>query len=157
VYDGGEAGKGGAFTKERQLGRRGRIPRSGGVAKVRKGKKKGLGGLRKKADAIFSRYIRTRDGWKCTVCGRPSSVVPIDNGHYVKRGKLALRYNEINCNALCKPCNWRDNHYHNYYESAVRAKWGDDRVSEMIAHADDIIHNEREFLLDIITYYEGKK
>jgi hypothetical protein len=60
------------------------------------------------ADAVFSRWIRTRDDYTCVLCG--SKIRP-QCGHLVKRGKNYVRFDEFNCNCQCANCN----QYHNYY------------------------------------------
>lgn len=62
--------------------------------------------LKKKADAIFSEYIRKRDEEKgCITCGVKKEWKYQQNGHYVSRSYNSLRYDERNCNAQCVGCN----------------------------------------------------
>lgn len=69
--------------------------------------------LKKKADAIFSKYIRLRDatkkpdGWyaKCITCGVEKPVAQMQAGHFVTRSCNLLRFNEQNVNAQCVGCN----------------------------------------------------
>jgi hypothetical protein len=126
------------------------------VAKTRAGKTKRIkqvpiSRLRREAVRVFSLYIRNRDGWKCTICGASKdSGAVIQNGHYVKRGKKAVTYDVVNCNAICAPCNYRDNIHHHHYERAIRNKWGNMAVDEMLSRADDIVYNERMVLEKVI-------
>jgi 5-methylcytosine-specific restriction endonuclease McrA len=53
------------------------------------------------ADALFSTYIRTRDGWACTRCGSP--VMP-QCAHLHSRVYRAIRFNPDNATTLCKGC-----------------------------------------------------
>lgn len=60
-----------------------------------------------KADKMFSDYIRFRDNWKCVRCGRVHLLFKntLDNSHYFSRGKESVRFDEENCDSLCKfPC-----------------------------------------------------
>ena len=64
-------------------------------------KLKSISRLKREADAVFSKWIRARDG-RCVTC---SSTEYLQNGHYVPRNWIALRYDERNCNAQCMRCN----------------------------------------------------
>jgi len=61
------------------------------------------------ADRIFSRYIRLKhsnNGYcKCVTCGAIKKWDDIDCGHFVKRGHMALRYDEYNAAPQCAKCN----------------------------------------------------
>lgn len=68
----------------------------------------------KEVDAIFSKYIRYRDRHqKCICCNMPlnsSGSIPTlggdyDAGHYVTRGNMATRWDEMNVHAQRKHCN----------------------------------------------------
>lgn len=68
--------------------------------------------LMRKADDAFSLYIRTRDSqeyegraFRCISCGRVLPIEQCDNGHYVNRSHMSLRFSELNCNAQCRLCN----------------------------------------------------
>lgn len=66
--------------------------------------------LIQKLDSIFSQYIRQRDldrygRAECFTCGRKDDWHNLQNGHYISRKVLSLRYNEINCNVQCHTCN----------------------------------------------------
>lgn len=68
--------------------------------------------LMRKADDAFSLFIRTRDSqayegraFKCISCGRILTIDLCDNGHYVNRSHMSLRFSELNCNAQCRHCN----------------------------------------------------
>jgi len=61
--------------------------------------------LKKKADVVFKKYIRTRDG-RCLHCGRTTNLqashtIPVSKGN-------RLRYDERNVITLCHHChlNW---------------------------------------------------
>jgi hypothetical protein len=56
------------------------------------------------ADALFSQYIRQRDGWACRVCG---SAQRIQCGHVISRRYHAIRFNPANAVALCSRCHMK--------------------------------------------------
>ena len=64
-----------------------------------------LSPLKKKADTIFSLYIRLRDGGRCYTCGAVKEIKQMQAGHYVTRQCLALRYDEVNVRCQCVACN----------------------------------------------------
>lgn len=59
-----------------------------------------------KYDKVFSRFIRTRDYWKCVRCGKKKEQgdASLHNSHYVGRGSWNTRYDEENCDSLCWGC-----------------------------------------------------
>lgn len=63
----------------------------------------------KKADRIFSKYIRLRHAVnefaRCVTCGRIDHYKFMQNGHYISRRVMATRYDEQNCNVQCSYCN----------------------------------------------------
>jgi Bacteriophage Lambda NinG protein len=97
--------------------------------------------LVKIADEAFSKYIRLRDGkWvdgklvcACIDCGKVVVSYEdgrwrkgIENGHYITRGIMTLRYDEMNCNTQASYCNaWRDKgDVYKDYTRAVDKKYG---------------------------------
>lgn len=70
----------------------------------RKLRKSGIWTL-KKADTMFSEYIRTRDKM-CRRCGKARSKDnPLTNSHFWGRQHKATRFSPENCIALCwMPC-----------------------------------------------------
>lgn len=58
------------------------------------------------ADIAFSKYIRTRDGWRCKRCLKqytpPTNALQCS--HFQGRGKEATRFEPLNCDALCAGC-----------------------------------------------------
>jgi len=69
-----------------------------------------LGDLILDADAIFSQYIRLKyadkDGKvQCYTCPTKKHFTLMQNGHYMKRAHLYLRWDERNCRPQCQGCN----------------------------------------------------
>jgi len=61
--------------------------------------------LKKKLDAVFSKYIRWRDKGVCFTCGHTNDPKKMQCGHFVPRQYLATRYDEKNCHCQCFACN----------------------------------------------------
>ena len=85
--------------------------------------------LKKKFDAVFSKFIRLRDSDEqgvgfCITCGKPKIWKYADCGHYIKRQHMATRYDEKNCNLQCKGCNAFEQGANERYKVAIDKKWG---------------------------------
>ena len=59
----------------------------------------------KKADKVFSLWIRNRDNNKCFTCGKQMTKTESQCGHYVSRSCFPLRWNEKNTACQCVGCN----------------------------------------------------
>ena len=59
------------------------------------------------ADKAFSIYIRTRDGWRCVVCGKQHNEHSRNFGvsHFHGRRKESVRFHPDNAYSMCNlPC-----------------------------------------------------
>jgi hypothetical protein len=58
------------------------------------------------ADAKFSFYIRTRDGWQCVFCHKQYQppTQGLQNSHFWGRARENTRFDPDNCDALCFSC-----------------------------------------------------
>jgi hypothetical protein len=66
--------------------------------------------LVKKADAIFSQFIRQRNAdhngmTECFTCGKQDHWKKLQCGHFMSRKHYATRWNEDNCQVQCAGCN----------------------------------------------------
>lgn len=72
-----------------------------------------VSGLKKKADTVFSVYIRLRDGefrngiwWtQCITCGEWKPLKIMQAGHFQSRRYTSTRFHEKNVHGQCKKCN----------------------------------------------------
>jgi hypothetical protein len=120
-------------------------------------KKDSISFLRDKADKHHSRYVRLRDsewcsdgvggpGWygTCITCSKTGPVAYIDekgklrftrgwdNGHFVSRGHLVVRYEETNVNLQCSfRCNKMRSGEYQKYKAALKLKYGDKVPDEL--------------------------
>lgn len=89
-----------------------------------------------KLDTIHSIYIRMRDAddngnVKCVTCPEVGHWKTFDCGHFIPRGKLATKYNEINSHQQCPTCNrLKDGNLHKY-EIFIRATYGFEAVEQL--------------------------
>lgn len=109
--------------------------------------------LKKKANKVFSDFIRKRDGWRCVLCG---STYLIQNGHLIKRGKKIHLFSELNCHALCSACNYRDNYDHDVYVRWFIEKFGVAKYKKLVDTKEDLKQLKRQDYLDIIEKYSKK-
>jgi rubredoxin len=106
--------------------------------------------LKKKADAVFSNFIRARDNWTCVLCGRKEIV---QCGHLIKRGKAATRYDEINCHCLCSICNFKDQYETWHYATWFIKEYGATMFKDLVEKSKGIKQMKRQDYLDLIEKY----
>ena len=77
--------------------------------KLKKLKKKSISKLKKELDSVFSKYIRhkySKNGYvSCFTCGVSKPLEQMQNGHFISRKHLIIRYSEDNCRVQCVGCN----------------------------------------------------
>lgn len=70
---------------------------------------KSISKIKKKADAVFSRYIRLKNSvGGCCICVTCRVLKPIKEmqaGHYIPRNILSVRFDEDNVHPQCPACN----------------------------------------------------
>ena len=102
------------------------------VKKVAKRPKtKSLAKWKKELDAIFSKYIRQRDQGQCFTCPKKDDPKNMQNGHFVPRQYLAVRYDERNCNCQCYACNMLYGGQGATYAIRLAQKYGQSVVEEL--------------------------
>jgi hypothetical protein len=94
-------------------------------------KKPSLKTLRRKADKIFSQYIRQRDFGVCCTCGKLFNWKEGDAGHYINRIHLGTRFDEHNCHFQCVACN-RYRKPMAAYAAFMYNKYGADIINELL-------------------------
>lgn len=86
-------------------------------------------------DKIFSKYIRKKyekDGLiPCFTCDKRLPLEEMDNGHYVSRQYLALRYSERNCHPQCRSCNRFHEGVKDIYALRLIEKYGQGILEEL--------------------------
>lgn len=108
--------------------------------------------LIRKSDSIFSKWIRTRDGFRCVLQG-PKCHGAIQCGHLIKRGKKSVRWSEINCHALCSYHNFLDNMEPQHYVSWFIRNYGALPYQDLVEKSRGVFKPSREYLLSIINKY----
>lgn len=112
--------------------------------------------LKKRLDAIFSRFIRVRDGGRCFTCGVVKSIGNMQAGHYISRSHNATRFDERNVNCQCVGCNIFKRGNTDEYAIRLIDKCGPDILHELNALKKQIRQFTREELASLILFYQSK-
>lgn len=121
-------------------------------------KSKSVSSLKKKADAVFSKYIRNRDSLngisECITCGTQKPIAQMQNGHFVSRRTNSLRFDEMNCNAQCYSCNVMKHGDLYEYAKKLDLKYGDGTASELHSRRFEVHKFTIQELEEIIDKYK---
>lgn len=109
--------------------------------------------LKRKADQIFSLWIRTRDKGICFTCGEQKPIKQMQNGHYISRSYNALRYDEQNCHCQCVACNIFKSGAMDAYALHLQDTYGPDILKYFAKRKLEVHQFTRQELEDIITKY----
>lgn len=116
--------------------------------------------LKKKLDAIFSRYIRlfySKDGYvACYTCGHKNEVKKMQNGHYIVRQYMATRYDENNCRPQCYACNMLYGGRAVTFRENLIKEIGEDKVLEMEQQRHQVFKKDHAWYEDKIKHYTEK-
>ena len=117
--------------------------------------------LVKKADAIFSQYIRQRNAdhngmTECFTCGKIDHWKKLQCGHFMSRKHYATRWNEKNCQVQCAGCN-----VFRYGEQYTFGRNLDAYIKNGLAEELNLLSNktvkyDNNDLLDLINFYKEK-
>lgn len=117
--------------------------------------------LIKKADKVFSLYIRQRNAdfngvTECFTCGKKDHWKKLQCGHFMSRRHHSTRWHETNCQVQCSACNvFR---YGEQYKFSVNldATFGADTAQEMQTLSNKTVQYLAADLLQLIEYYQKK-
>lgn len=113
--------------------------------------------LKRKADDIFSLYIRERDKFTCYTCGKVGERNNTDCGHYISRTFLGTRYDETNCHAQCKSCNIFKHGNLAFFATRLELDYGHGILQELEKKAKDgQLQPSRALFIEVICYYSKK-
>ena len=81
----------------------------------------------RKADSVFSNYVRSKAGWKCERCGaqHEEKSQGLHCSHFHGRRKESTRFDETNVASLCHGC-------HSYFHGnpLEHTEWFKKRIGE---------------------------
>lgn len=117
--------------------------------------------LKDTLDKIFHLFIRLRDGredgtFQCISCGRILPFERSDCGYFIKERHSATRYNEDNCHAQCRTCNFFKGGNIEEFRKALVRKYGEEKVQELERMKNDISKMSEADYQEMIDYYELK-
>ena len=126
-----------------------------------KSKKPSRSKLVKKADAIFSQYIRQRNAdangmTECFTCGKQDHWKKLQCGHFMSRKHYSTRWSETNCQVQCAGCN-----VFRYGEQYTFGRNLDTYIKEGLAEelnilSHKIVKYDNNDLLEIFNLYTKK-
>ena len=109
------------------------------IKKVRK--KKTTAKLKKEVWTIFSKWIRTRDNYKCFTCGTKypeDEGWKIHAGHFITRMHNSTLFDERNVNAQCYACNIIKRGNAGIYAARLMEKYGEGIINELVKKSQEI-------------------
>jgi hypothetical protein len=122
--------------------------------------KEDLSGLIEDADAIFSQFIRLKYAddkgrVKCFTCNTERHWTLMQNGHYIKRGHLGLRWDERNCRPQDSECNEiKGGNIPIFTERLDKENNG---ITEILNEEMRLVHKPtRDEIRQVIAYYSPK-
>ena len=120
-----------------------------------KNKKKTVKQLKRKADKIFSKWIRDRDKFKgCITCGKKLPPKKMHAGHWMGRGAGAVRYDTKNVNSQCPACNvWGGGEVTETYRRKLNRLYGKKEVEKLYIASKQSHRFTKEELEGIIEKY----
>lgn len=103
---------------------------------IPKPKKRSVSKLKKELDTLFSRWVRYSaigpDGLvECYTCLRRFEPKKIQNGHFIPRQYLALRYDEVNNHPQCYADNMLYNGQPGAYAMRLERDYGEGTVAKL--------------------------
>lgn len=117
--------------------------------------------LKKKLDAEFSRYIRTRTldsqgRATCFTCGVVKPWKELHAGHFQSRSKLATRFDEVNVQVQCPRCNlWNQGEQ---YQFAINldSTYGAGTAERVVAASNQTRRITKGEYEDLIAHYKAE-
>lgn len=117
-------------------------------------KDKSLSWYKKELDRVFSQFIRLRDKGVCFTCGNKKYWKLQQNGHYISRVHMSVRFSEKNCNAQCASCNIFKNGNMDEYALALQKKWGKGILLQLNQEKYKVTKLTREWYEQKIEHYK---
>jgi len=110
--------------------------------------------LKRDLDSVFSKFIRKRDKGKCFTCGVVKPEKNMQNGHYVSRSHMSLRFDEKNCFCQCVGCNVFKNGNMAEYTFRIKDKFGIEHLEYLQKKKEEIQKYTRQDYERLINHYK---
>lgn len=124
-----------------------------------RGKSKSVSKLKQELDSVFSKYVRysaaDKDGnATCYTCEKVYPAKKLHAGHYILRGYMSVRWNEMNVKPQCGVDNlWRKGEPVIFRENLVR-DYGQEAVLALEAKRHELFKVTVPFLEETIAKYK---
>jgi hypothetical protein len=111
-------------------------------------------------DAVYSKYIRhkyaNKDGMvKCYTCSSIEPIAIIENGHYISRKHMFLRWDDRNCRPQCNVCNSLKHGNMAVYTQNLEKEFPG--ITDILMEESRTIYKwSKEELKQLISYYSNK-
>ena len=117
--------------------------------------------LVKKADTIFSEYIRKRYAnhngvAECFTCGKTDHYKKLQCGHFQSRRHYNTRWDELNCQVQCVRCNMFRGGEQYKFGLYLDKKYGRGTSEKLYKKANRSVKLSNSDLLEIINYYKQR-
>lgn len=119
---------------------------------IRRERKTPIAKLKRQADSLMSKYIIARDK-KCVICG---STKNLNNGHLISRRCNSVRWDDVNCNCQCYPCNFLHTHRPERYTQWFIKNYGSLMYEDLVDRSRKLVKVNRAYLEDIISFIQEK-
>jgi hypothetical protein len=93
---------------------------------------------------------------RCVTCGKTGHIKDFQNGHFVSRRHLILRWDERNCHTQDVACNVFLNGNMTEYAEWMMNTYGKDIISKLNKEKLQTFKLTREFLISKIKHYREK-
>lgn len=98
-----------------------------------------------KADTLFSLLVRSRDGWRCSVCTTQYSRedgASLQCSHFIGRANKAVRFDPDNASAKCAYCHFMMESNPILFAQFIEHRLGKERMARLV------IRSNRQFKFD---------
>jgi|TARA_R100000455_G_C6259374_1_gene114899 hypothetical protein len=117
--------------------------------------------LVKKADAVFSEYIRRRFAdrngiTECCTCGKKDHWKKLQCGHFQSRRFYSTRWDEQNCAVQCSGCNVFKYGEQYKFSIYIDQKYGPGTSEGLLKKANKIYKLSNYDIQEIIEYYKAE-
>lgn len=116
--------------------------------------------LTREADRVFSIYIRLINSISgrasCVTCGYTNIWEAMQNGHFISRRKVAVRWDEMNCHVQCSNCNEALGGNMYQYKIYMNATYGVEAVDQLRFKSMSGLKVTNSDIQDIIDKYTLK-
>ncbi len=120
--------------------------------RVRRERKTPIAKLKRQADSLMSKYVIARDK-KCVTCGSTSQP---NCGHLISRRCNSVRWDFVNCNLTCYPCNFLHTHRPERYTQWFIKNYGSLMYEDLVDRSRKLVKVNRAYLEDIISFIQEK-